>query len=66
MLANIKNELAAGGIGIGVFIGYIPGATAEEIFRVYQLAGEMQTTIFTHVREPNLTMLYNRLSLMLC
>jgi cytosine/adenosine deaminase-related metal-dependent hydrolase len=42
MLATIKNELAAGGIGIGVFIGYIPGATAEEIFRVYQLAGEMQ------------------------
>lgn len=62
MLATIKNELAAGGIGIGVFIGYIPGATAEEIFRVYQLAGEMQTTIFTHVREPNLTAVQQAIS----
>ena len=24
---------------IGVFIGYVPGAKPEEIFRVYQLAG---------------------------
>jgi dihydroorotase-like cyclic amidohydrolase len=55
MLTNIKNDLAAGGIGIGVFIGYVPGAKSEEIFRVYQLAGEMQATIFSHVREPNLT-----------
>ena len=62
MLTNIQNELSAGGIGIGVFIGYIPGATPEEIFRVYQLAGEKQTTIFTHVREPNLTAVQQALS----
>ncbi len=54
MLANIRNDLAAGGIGIGVFIGYVPGAKPEEVFRVYQLAGEMQATIFNHVRDPNL------------
>jgi N-acyl-D-aspartate/D-glutamate deacylase len=62
MLANIKNDLAVGGIGIGVFIGYVPGATPEEIFRVYQLAGEMQATIFTHVREPNLTAVQQAIS----
>jgi hypothetical protein len=62
MLANIKNDLAVGGIGIGVFIGYIPGAKPEEIFRVYQLAGEMQVTIFSHVREPNLTAVQQAIS----
>ncbi len=62
MLANIKNDLAAGGLGIGVFIGYVPGAKSEEIFRVYQLAGEMQATIFSHVREPNLTAIQQAIS----
>jgi dihydroorotase len=62
MLVNIKNELAAGGIGIAVFIGYVPGASNEEIFRVYQLAGEMQATIFSHVREPNLTAVQQAIS----
>lgn len=62
MLANIKNDLAAGGIGIGVFIGYVPGAKPEEIFRVYQLAGETQATIFSHVRDPNLTTVQQAIS----
>jgi hypothetical protein len=62
MLTNIKNDLASGGVGIGVAIGYVPGATPEEIFRVYQLAGEMQATIFTHVREPNLTAVQQAIS----
>lgn len=62
MLENIKSELAAGGIGIGVFIGYVPGATTEEIFRVYQLAGEMQATIFSHVREPSITAVQQAIS----
>jgi hypothetical protein len=62
MLTNIKNDLVAGGIGIGVFIGYIPGAKPEEIFRVYQLAGEMQATIFSHVREPNLAAVQQAIS----
>ena len=62
MLAYIKNDLAAGGIGIGVFIGYVPGAKPEEIFRVYQLAGEMQATIFSHVREPNLAAVQQAIS----
>ena len=62
MLDHIKNDLAAGGIGIGVFIGYVPGAGTEEIFRVYQFAGELQATIFSHVREPNLTAVQQAIS----
>ncbi|MEP6952302.1 MAG: amidohydrolase family protein [Ginsengibacter sp.] len=51
MLQNIRNSLAQGGIGIGVPIGYLPAVKPEEVFRVYQLAGELKATIFTHVRE---------------
>src|SRR5215471_3335318 len=50
MLENIRNSLAQGGIGIGVPIGYLPAVKEEEVFRVYQLAGELKATIFTHVR----------------
>ncbi len=50
MLENVKRSLADGGIGIGVPVGYTHGASREEIFRLYQLAGELQVPIFTHVR----------------
>lgn len=62
MLTNIKTELDAGGIGIGVPIGYFPGATLEEVYRVYQLAAEQKTTIISHVREPNLTAIQQAIS----
>ena len=54
MLLNIKSSLEEGGIGIGIPIGYLPKTKAEEMFRVFQLAGEMNVLVFTHVREPNI------------
>ena len=53
-MANIKNALSEGGIGIGVPIGYLPKTKPYEMFRVFQLAGEMNTLVFTHTREPNI------------
>jgi hypothetical protein len=53
-LANIKASLAEGGIGIGVPIGYLPKTKSEEMFRVFQLAGEVDALVFSHVREPNI------------
>jgi hypothetical protein len=53
-LANIKNSLAEGGIGIGIPVGYLPKTKGEEMFRVFQLAGELNVLVFTHVREPNI------------
>ena len=47
----LSEGLAAGALGIGVPVGYHPGATSEEIFRVYQFAAEREAPIFTHVRE---------------
>ena len=48
---QVKRQLDAGGVGIGVPVGYIMGATRKEVYRLYQRAGELQAPIFTHVRE---------------
>jgi len=61
-IENIKNSLAEGGIGIGVPIGYLPKVKPEEVFRVYQLAGAMQATIFTHVREGGIAAVQQAIS----
>jgi dihydroorotase len=53
-LSNIKKSLSEGGIGIGVPIGYLPKTKAEEMFKVFELGGELNALIFTHVREPNM------------
>ena len=51
---NIKSSLSEGGIGIGVPIGYLPKTNPLEIYRVFQLAGEMNVLVFTHVRNPDI------------
>lgn len=50
-LKNIQSSLAEGAIGIGVPVGYLPGAKEEEVYRMYELAGKMKAPIFTHVRD---------------
>ena len=54
MLHNIKASLAEGGIGIGVPIGYLPKTNPAEMFRVYQLAAELNVLVFSHVREATI------------
>jgi Amidohydrolase family len=53
-LANIKTSLAEGGIGIGVPIGYLPKTNPVEMYRVFQLAGEINALVFSHVRNPDI------------
>ena len=43
-----------GGLGLGVAHQYYPGATREEIFRVFQMAQRWKVPIFTHVRSMGL------------
>jgi dihydroorotase len=50
-IENIRHSLAAGGIGIGIPVGYLPDVKPAEVFRIYQFAGENRIPIFTHVRE---------------
>ncbi len=54
MLANIRNSLDEGGIGIGVPIGYLPKTDPEEMFLVYSLAAKLNVLVYSHVREPNI------------
>ncbi|MEM7369108.1 MAG: amidohydrolase family protein [Bacteroidota bacterium] len=46
----LEEELSAGALGIGVPVGYYPGATHGEIYRVYEFAAEKQVPIFSHTR----------------
>jgi dihydroorotase len=43
-------ELASGALGVGVPVGYYPGAKHGEIFRVYEYAAEKQAPVFSHTR----------------
>jgi N-acyl-D-aspartate/D-glutamate deacylase len=47
---RLKQELAAGGLGIGMGIQYTPGATRLEVIQVFRLAAEKHLPVFTHVR----------------
>jgi N-acyl-D-aspartate/D-glutamate deacylase len=51
---HIIQSLKEGGIGIGVPVGYLPKTKSYEMYEVFKLAGEMNTIIFSHVREPNI------------
>ena len=54
VLENIKTSLAEGGVGIGVPIGYLPKTNPKEMYEVFQLAGEIKSLVFTHVRQPDI------------
>ena len=55
LLAGLDQGLQAGGLGIGVPVGYYPGASGGEILQVYRLAAVRQAPIFTHVRNIGLS-----------
>lgn len=46
----MQMELENGALGIGVPVGYYPGATHGEIYRVYEFAAEKQAPVFSHTR----------------
>lgn len=47
---TIRQGMAEGALGIGMSHQYYPGASHDEIFRVFELAGAEGYPIFTHVR----------------
>jgi len=47
---RLRQELAAGALGIGMGIQYTPGATRSEVIQMFRLAAEKQVPVFTHVR----------------
>ena len=59
---NIIQSLDAGGIGIGIPVGYLPKTKSEELFRIFQLAAELKLLVFSHVREPNILSIQEAIS----
>lgn len=49
--AAIAAEMRAGALGIGLPHQYYPGADHTEIFRVFELAAELDVPIYCHVRD---------------
>lgn len=50
LAATMERGLREGGLGLGVAHQYYPGATHEEVFRVFEMARRWKAPIFTHVR----------------
>ncbi len=50
MLATLKAEVAAGGIGIGFGPEYLPGAGRAEALALFRCAAESRAPVFVHVR----------------
>jgi len=51
MWARLEEGLRAGALGIGMPHQYYPGATRDEIFRLFEFAAEQGVPIYTHVRD---------------
>ena len=51
---SVARGLAQGALGVGIGLQYIPGASREEIFRVFQTAAPRGVTVFVHVRYAGL------------
>ena len=47
---RLKQELAAGALGVGMGIQYTPGATRLEVIQIFRVAAEKHVPVFTHVR----------------
>ena len=47
---RLREELNAGGLGIGMGIQYTPGATRVEIIEIFRVAAERAVTVFVHNR----------------
>ena len=46
----IRRGLAEGALGVGFGINYSPGATTQEIERMFRVAAQQQATVFVHTR----------------
>jgi N-acyl-D-aspartate/D-glutamate deacylase len=50
ILQALQDGLNEGALGIGFGIAYVPGATRDEILRIFQLAAARKVPVFVHLR----------------
>jgi cytosine/adenosine deaminase-related metal-dependent hydrolase len=51
ILARLRSELADGGLGVGILVGYAPRISPDEYLAVAHLAAEARAPTYTHARE---------------
>ena len=54
MAETLSSGIQEGALGVGVSVGYYPGATRQEIFHVYAFAAKAGVPVYTHVRDPDI------------
>jgi len=54
MQESVMLGLSQGALGVGIGLQYLPGASREEIFRVFQTAATQDMTVFVHIRYAGL------------
>ena len=47
---RLRDQLDAGGLGVGMGIQYTPGATRQEIIEMFRVAAERDVPVFVHTR----------------
>jgi N-acyl-D-aspartate/D-glutamate deacylase len=52
---KLRRGMVEGALGIGMAHQYYPGASHDEIYRVFELAGQEDFLIFTHVRSMEIS-----------
>ncbi len=50
MQQRLREQLDAGGLGVGMGIQYTPGATRQEIIEMFRVAAERDVPVFVHIR----------------
>lgn len=50
VMSLLRRGLDEGALGIGMGIAYVPGASRDEIFGIFQLASERGVTVYVHLR----------------
>jgi len=50
MQRRLRDELSAGGLGVGMGIQYTPGATRWEVIEMFRVAAERAVPVFVHSR----------------
>lgn len=53
--ARLRAGVAEGALGVGIGLSYTPGASAEEIVGVFQVAAESGVPVFIHLRQARQT-----------
>jgi N-acyl-D-aspartate/D-glutamate deacylase len=50
MESQLREQIDAGAVGIGMGIQYVPGATRDEVIHIFRVAASRHVPVFTHVR----------------